>query len=153
MTQRRAAQVCGVPQSVISAYERGRRDPSIATLRRLLDPLGFDVNLTLVRRVGATNQLSGPLGGVVRQHRDELVRLLRQHGATRVWVVGPVVEGHEHEHDRGIGLHADVPEAQFIPALSALVGVDPGYYFHLDIAYPLRDGGILLPRPPYLELT
>jgi hypothetical protein len=70
-----------------------------------------------------------------------------------VWVVGRVALGHE-EVDDGIVLHADILESEYVSArdsLSELLGWDIPSDIH--IAYPLRDGGILLPQLPHVELT
>lgn len=153
-TQRRAAEICGVSQSVFSDLERGRRDPSLGTLRRLLDPLGFDVSTVLVRRVGVANQLNGPLGAIVRRHHAGVVAVLTNLGATRVWIVGPVVEGLEDPDFDGLRFHADVPEGSHVAALVALDEVfGLRCTISLDLAYPSGDGDVLPPRPPFVELT
>lgn len=46
ITQAELAKRCGVPQSVLSAYERGRRQPSVAALARLLASMGLGLQLT-----------------------------------------------------------------------------------------------------------
>jgi predicted transcriptional regulator len=43
MTQTALAQRAGEPQSVISAYERGRRQPSAAALQRVIEAAGFQL--------------------------------------------------------------------------------------------------------------
>lgn len=45
MTQSELARRSGVPQSVVSAYERGRRQPSVAALARLLAAMGLGLAL------------------------------------------------------------------------------------------------------------
>ncbi|MDO8364907.1 MAG: helix-turn-helix transcriptional regulator [Actinomycetota bacterium] len=50
-TGRRQADVAaatGIPASVLSAYERGRRQPSLANAARILDALGYSVKFDLV---------------------------------------------------------------------------------------------------------
>jgi transcriptional regulator with XRE-family HTH domain len=49
LTQRSLALRAGIPQSVLSAYERGRREPSVAAALKILEAAGF--TLTLSRRV------------------------------------------------------------------------------------------------------
>lgn len=155
MTQRRAAQRCGVSQSVFSEYERGARDPSLTTLRSLVGPLGFDLAVTLVRRVTDGSRLGGPIGADLRTRLEEVLAVFRAHGATRVWVVGRVVEGIEDPSLDGLHFHADLPDG---PVLLTVMGeidalFDLRYPVSVDVAYPLRDGGILEPRPPCVELT
>jgi len=42
------AAATGIPASVLSAYERGRRQPSLANAARILDTLGYSVKFDLV---------------------------------------------------------------------------------------------------------
>lgn len=46
MSQRQLARRAGLPQSVLSAYENGRREPSARTFRALLRAAGVDLSLT-----------------------------------------------------------------------------------------------------------
>lgn len=41
LTQRELARRTGISQSVLSAYERGRRQPSVIAAARILDAAGF----------------------------------------------------------------------------------------------------------------
>jgi uncharacterized protein len=45
LKQSELARRAGMPQPVVSAYERGRREPSVRALRRLLHAAGFDLGL------------------------------------------------------------------------------------------------------------
>jgi transcriptional regulator with XRE-family HTH domain len=47
LTQRDLGVACGVPQSTIAAIERGRRQPSIPLLQRILRGAGMEVRLVL----------------------------------------------------------------------------------------------------------
>lgn len=47
MSQRELAERAGVPVSMISAYERDQRQPTLTTLLRLLHAAGFDLRLHL----------------------------------------------------------------------------------------------------------
>jgi transcriptional regulator with XRE-family HTH domain len=47
LTQRQLAERAGVPVTMISAYERDQRQPTLATLLRLLHAGGFDLRLHL----------------------------------------------------------------------------------------------------------
>lgn len=47
LTQVQLAERAGVPQSAISAYERGVRQPTLPTLFRLLAAAGLDLRLRL----------------------------------------------------------------------------------------------------------
>ncbi len=47
-TQSEVAQTVGIPASVLSAYERGRREPSLANASRIIDALGYSVKFDFV---------------------------------------------------------------------------------------------------------
>jgi len=47
LTQDEMAERAGVAQSLISAYENGRRQPTVPTLLRLLEAAGFDLRMRL----------------------------------------------------------------------------------------------------------
>src|SRR5205807_6732378 len=47
LTQRELADRAGVPTTMISAYERGKRQPTLETLLRLLRAAGFDLRMQL----------------------------------------------------------------------------------------------------------
>jgi transcriptional regulator with XRE-family HTH domain len=49
LTQAELARRAGTSQPVISAYEHGRRDPSIETLRRLVRAAGAELDLGVAR--------------------------------------------------------------------------------------------------------
>ena len=48
LSQGRLADSAGVPATMISAYEREKRQPTLPTLLRLLNAAGFDLRLQLV---------------------------------------------------------------------------------------------------------
>lgn len=47
LSQRAAAHVCGIPQSMLSRIESGQTQPSVTTLLRVLHRLGADLHLEL----------------------------------------------------------------------------------------------------------
>ena len=47
-TQVEVAEATGIPASVLSAYERGRRQPSLANASRIIDALGYTVKFDFV---------------------------------------------------------------------------------------------------------
>lgn len=90
LTQAQLAERAGVTQSVVSAYERGRREPALSTLRRLVD--AADARLVIdVSPVQLRTQL-----GHVRSRRIELVAALGALGARDVRVFGSTARGDEH---------------------------------------------------------
>ena len=46
LTQAEVARRVGIPATVLSAYERGRRQPSLEVAGRIVEALGFDVRFT-----------------------------------------------------------------------------------------------------------
>jgi transcriptional regulator with XRE-family HTH domain len=79
LTQVQLAARAGVTQSVISTYENGRREPSLAALQRLLLAAGFRTAIDLQPVAEPA-----PLRELVGRHRDDLVALLERHGAVSV---------------------------------------------------------------------
>ena len=47
LSQRQLAERADVPATMISAYERGKRQPTVATLLRLLRAAGFELRMQL----------------------------------------------------------------------------------------------------------
>lgn len=47
-TQADVAAAAGIPSSVLSAYERGRREPSLVAASRIIDALGYAVKFDFV---------------------------------------------------------------------------------------------------------
>jgi transcriptional regulator with XRE-family HTH domain len=50
LSQRRLAELAGVSSTMISAYERDLRQPTLPTLLRLLSAAGFDLRMQLAPR-------------------------------------------------------------------------------------------------------
>lgn len=47
LSQREVAERAGVPTTMISIYERGQREPALATLLKLLHAAGFELTMQL----------------------------------------------------------------------------------------------------------
>lgn len=45
-SQSQLAELVGIPASVLSAYERGRREPGVSMASRIIDTLGFRIQFT-----------------------------------------------------------------------------------------------------------
>jgi predicted nucleotidyltransferase/DNA-binding XRE family transcriptional regulator len=84
LTQRELADRAGVTQSVVSAYERGRREPSLSTLRRLVDATGHRMDVTTA---GAAVPRAS-LRSLVERHRSELVAVAGRYGLTDLRLFG-----------------------------------------------------------------
>lgn len=72
MSQRELAERAGVPVTMISAYERDQRQPTLNTLLRLLRAAGFDLRLHLASYDPHDDILAG-----IEADRSEAERLRR----------------------------------------------------------------------------
>lgn len=108
----------GLPQSVISAYENGRREPSLATLRKLVNASGQQLTVDVVptRPVGLPDT---PRGRLLKRHRSEIRDIAARRGARDPRVFGSVARGDD-------GPESDIDVAIEIPddfTLIDLVGL------------------------------
>ncbi len=108
LTQTELARRAGVTQSVISAYESGRRQPALSTLAVLIDATGLELSLKVRSPPARLRRLTGPIGRVVRQRRHEVIRTAAAHGVTNLRVFGSVARGQDHA-DSDVDLLADLP--------------------------------------------
>jgi len=91
LTQSTLARLSGVPQSVISEYETGRREPSFGAVDRLITAAG------LVLEVSPRPTTPSTLDRL-QAASDELHRALSPLGATRIRVFGSVARGDDTPH-------------------------------------------------------
>jgi len=98
----------GVTQSVISAYESGRRQPSLPTLAALIEAAGYELEVSVQEPPGKLGRLTGPVGRRVRRHRAEMVAAAAAHGVANLRVFGSVARG-EDRADSDVDLLADIP--------------------------------------------
>lgn len=119
LSQVELAQRARVAQSVISAYENGRREPSWATLRRLIKATGLEVSVELVepeRRVLPDT----PAARRLRRHRRELIDAAERRGATNIRVFGSVARGDDRD-DSDVDLVVDLDDKV---GLVGLIGLE-----------------------------
>ena len=90
LTQAQLAARCGVTQSVISAYESGRREPSLPMLQRLIAGTGLRLELDI--RSPHTLPRRGH-GALLRRKRAALRAVFVRHGVTDVRVFGSAARG------------------------------------------------------------
>src|SRR5581483_11168998 len=93
LTQQQLAARAGLTQSVISAYESGRRQPSVPTLVALVSATGFELDLTLRSVPRRLDPLTGPIGRRVRRQRRRLIDAAAAHGIHGLHVFGSVARG------------------------------------------------------------
>jgi predicted nucleotidyltransferase/DNA-binding XRE family transcriptional regulator len=127
LSQVELARRAGVTQSVISAYEAGRRQPALSTLAHLIEATGLHLKVTVDEP--PREPLSGPMGQIVRQRRRELVAAAQAHGASHVRVFGSIARGDDRP-DSDVDLLVDLP-----PGLGLL-----GYGRLLDDLERVLDG-------------
>jgi transcriptional regulator with XRE-family HTH domain len=77
MSQRELAERAGVPVTMISAYERDQRQPTLATLLRLLRAAGFDLRLHLAAYDQHDEILAGLEAGRPESERRDRDRQLQ----------------------------------------------------------------------------
>jgi predicted nucleotidyltransferase/DNA-binding XRE family transcriptional regulator len=108
LTQAGVAARAGVTQSVISAYESGRRQPALPTLAALVDATGYELVVRLRPQRRRLARLSGPVGRRVRRRRHDLVAAAARYGASNLRVFGSVARG-EDRPDSDVDILADMP--------------------------------------------
>lgn len=108
LSQAELAVKAGVAQSVISAYEAGRRQPALPTLARLIDATGYDLVVDIQWQPPRLSNLSGPVGQLVRHKRRELVAAAAAHDVRNLRVFGSVARG-EDRADSDVDLLVDLP--------------------------------------------
>ena len=108
LSQAELAIRAGVAQSVISAYEAGRRQPALPTLARLIEATGHDLVVDIQWQPTQLSRLSGPVGQLVRHKRRELVAAAAAHDVRNLRVFGSVARG-EDRADSDVDLLADLP--------------------------------------------
>lgn len=114
LSQAELARRAGVAQSVISAYENGRREPGVGTLAKLVEAAGHQLRVEAVAVAGATRGLPDtPLGRRLRRRRKAMIDAARRRGARNIRVFGSTARGTDTESsdvdllvdlDDGVGL-------------------------------------------------
>jgi uncharacterized protein len=88
LTQVQLADRAHIAQSVVSAYESARREPSLETLRKLVSAAGFELDVALVPSPPTSSRSQS-----VEGNRSRLLRSLHALGATHVRLFGSVARG------------------------------------------------------------
>jgi len=124
LTQAEWARRADTSQSAISAYESGRRDPSSATLVRLLAAAGFELQLSPAPAPNAN------LPARIAAHRAEIIAIIERFGGRTPRVFGSFARG-EATESSDLDLLVDLPErtgmltlGRIAEAIEALVGID-----------------------------
>jgi predicted nucleotidyltransferase/DNA-binding XRE family transcriptional regulator len=154
LSQTDVARRSGIAQSVISAYESGRREPGVQTLARLVAATGHQLVLGIVPAPGRTLGLPDtPLGRRLRRRRRTIIEMAAQRGAQNVRVFGSVARGDDAKSsevdllvdlDEGVGL---VALAGLKRELTALLGVDVDVVPAESLKAGIRDEVLAEPVP------
>lgn len=94
LTQTQLARRAGLTQSVVSDYERGRREPSFSTLSRLVAASGLDLAVSLVEPTPRPPRAGG-LREHVARHREQVLAITAARGASNVRLFGSVARGQD----------------------------------------------------------
>jgi predicted nucleotidyltransferase/DNA-binding XRE family transcriptional regulator len=131
LSQTDVARRSGIAQSVISAYESGRREPGVHTLARLVEATGHQLVLDVVPVADQPMGLPDtPLGRRLRHRRRTIVETAERRGVHNVRVFGSVARSQDTttsdvdllvDLDKSVGL---VALAGLKRELSELLGVD-----------------------------
>lgn len=122
LSQTELARRTGVAQSVVSAYEAGKRQPALTTLSKLIAATGHTLAISLERSDPSVCGLPDtPLGRRLRQHRQALLDAVAAAGGSNLRVFGSVARGQD-TADSDVDLLVDLPEGTGLFALQALEG-------------------------------
>ena len=117
LTQREVASRAGVQQSVMSAYESGGREPSLATLSSLVEACGVSLQVHLGEALPTgTGSAVGPVGRRLRRRRAAVLAVAARHGMTELRVFGSVARGQDTDRS-DLDLLVHVPEGTGLLAL------------------------------------
>lgn len=120
LSQSDLARRAGVPQSVVSEYEAGKREPALPTLARLVAGTGHSLQVGLERTDPTVRGLPDtPLGRRLRRHRRALLATVAAAGGGNLRVFGSVARG-EDTTDSDVDLLVDLPDDTGLFALLAL---------------------------------
>lgn len=120
LSQTEVARRAGVAQSVVSAYESGRREPSISTFERLVRATGHRLVLNLERTNEYPNGIPDtPLGRRLRQRRRSVLACAARHGVSNVRVFGSAARG-EDQAESDVDLVVDLDRNTGLFSLEAL---------------------------------
>lgn len=120
LSQSDLARRAGVPQSVVSDYEAGKRQPALPTLARLVAGTGHELRLGLERTDPHVRGLPDTaLGRRLRRHRRALLSAVAAAGGSNLRVFGSVARGQD-TSDSDVDLLIDLPPDTGLFALLAL---------------------------------
>lgn len=112
LTQSLLAARAGTSQAAVSAYESGRRSPSVATLDRLLAACSFRARVTL-ERAAVPSARTGPVGQRLSERKRQVRQALARHGVRNPRIFGSVARGEDRD-DSDLDLLVDLPRPSYV---------------------------------------
>lgn len=112
LTQAELAVRAGTSQPAVSAYEAGRRSPSVTTLHRLLGACGFRMHIALTDTSSVSSR-AGPLGRLLTARKRTVRQVLARHHARNPRLFGSVARG-EDTDTSDIDLLVDLPRPSYV---------------------------------------
>ena len=137
LTQAQLSTRSGVTQSVISAYERGRREPGAETFLMLIEAAG----LYFIIRVPITNYQHPTLPDSAQtralvKHRQQILDLVAQYHASNVRIFGSVARG-EARPDSDIDILVDFgPNTGLFSIVALQESLSKLLHFPIDLGDP-----------------
>lgn len=109
LTQTELGRRAGITQSVVSAYESGRREPALSTLARLIEATGARLAVSVEPR--SDRELPDTdRGRMLRRRRVTVRRIAAAHGVSNVRVFGSTARGDDTAgSDIDLLIHLDRP--------------------------------------------
>ncbi len=80
LTQSELAELAGMSQQAISAYETGRKEPTLPTIQRIVAAAGFEMRIHLAAPDGHNASLDSFLESLPPRRRIEIERGRRERG-------------------------------------------------------------------------
>ena len=137
LTQAQLSTRSGVTQSVISAYERGRREPGAETFLMLIEAAGLD----FIIRVPITNYQHPTLPDSAQtralvKHRQQILDLVAQYHESNVRIFGSVARG-EARPDSDIDILVDFgPNTGLFSIVALQESLSKLLHFPIDLGDP-----------------
>lgn len=110
LSQRELAVRAATSQPALARYERGRTTPSIATLQRIVEATGHQLQL-------AASPTPSPVATALAQRRERVRAILTRHGVQRAQVFGSVAR-HQDTEASDLDLLVDLPNATYVTLAS-----------------------------------
>lgn len=137
LTQSQLSTRSGITQSVISAYERGRREPGAETFLMLIEAAGLDFIIRVPTNTYRHPTLpdSAQTRALVK-HRQRILDLVAEHHASNVRIFGSVARG-EARPDSDIDILVDFgPNTGLFSIVALQESLSKLLHFPIDLGDP-----------------